>query len=171
MNKLKFKKKWKYKNNIWIPRHQIFLNTRKQKICSHFLKSHNCYFGRCSLWKLAKGKKIYIYILSKHDLYQLYCHLFNKYLPSTHYKPRAGNRAENKTEKVPGFWSQISSRKARLTKIKELIIITGMTAAPERYIKGMPRKSCKNLGLMVLQAFLKIICLSKMLRIVEFTAC
>lgn len=45
-----------------------------------------------------------------------------------------------------------------------------MAAVPERYVKGMPRKPCKNLGLMVLKAFLKIY-LSNMLRIVEFTAC
>lgn len=53
--------------------------------------------------KFSKWEKLYLYILSKHDLYQLYCHLFNKYLLSTHYEPRAENRAENMTETVPGF--------------------------------------------------------------------
>ena len=60
--------------------------------------------------KISKREKvIYLNILSKHGLHQLYYHLFNKYLLSTLYEPRAGNRVENKTETVPVFWSQITA--------------------------------------------------------------
>lgn len=49
--------------------------------------------------KISKTEKLYVHILSKHNLYQIYCHWFNKYLPSIHEEPSAGNREESKTEK------------------------------------------------------------------------
>lgn len=50
-------------------------------------------------------------------------------------------RTEQKTWQKQSlvFWSQINDRRARLTKIQELIFTNMVAAAPERYIKGMPR--------------------------------
>lgn len=94
--------------------------------------------------KISKREKLYVHILSKHNLYQLYCHWSNKYLPSIHKEPSAGNRAESETEKVPVFWSQINSRRARITKIKELIITNVVAAVPEKHIKDVARKPCET---------------------------
>lgn len=70
------------------------------------IKSHNC-FLEDALYENLQKRKSDIFKHTKHDLHQLYYHLFNKYLLNTLYEPRAGNRVENKTETVPVFWSQI----------------------------------------------------------------
>ena len=70
-----------------------------------FLKKPQLLFWKIVPMKISKKEKAIFIILSRHDLYQLYCHLFNKYSLSTYHEPKLG--IEQKTgQKHLVFWAR-----------------------------------------------------------------
>lgn len=108
---------------------------------SNKLKSHNCYLGRCSIWKLTKGEKWYIYTYYGSTIYINYTITYSTNIYWLHITSQELGLERKTRQKQFVFWSQINSRRARLIKIKELIITKVAATAPEKNVKGVPRKS------------------------------